>query len=295
MKMKKKIWHGLFVLLCLFILMLPAKASSIPAERQKPLLVDDAGLLTTEESTALLEKLEEISQRQQNEVAIVTVNSLDGKTAQAYADDYYDYNGYGYGENDDGILLLISMGERKWAISTYGYCHLTAFTDAGISYISNEFQMKLSSGKYAQAFDCFADLCDQFLTQAATGEPYDVGNMPSGHVAPFWLFVDILIGFLISFFMVRRKAGSLKSVVKQDSAKAYTREGSMTSGWQVISSSTVSLPSGAFSGDTPTSSHPPLPEEVLSYQFFRTFTWRKQRFLLTDSRKVLMKQKNLLF
>ena len=50
MKMKKKIWHGLFVLLCLFILMLPAKASSIPAERQKPLLVDDAGLLTTEES-----------------------------------------------------------------------------------------------------------------------------------------------------------------------------------------------------------------------------------------------------
>ena len=107
MKMKKKIWHGLFVLLCLFILMLPAIASSIPAERQKPLLVDDAGLLTTEESTALLEKLEEISQRQQNEVAIVTVNSLDGKTAQAYADDYYDYNRYGYGENDDGIVLVI--------------------------------------------------------------------------------------------------------------------------------------------------------------------------------------------
>lgn len=85
-------------------------------------------------------------------MAIVTVNSLDGKTAQAYADDYYDYNGYGYGENDDGILLLISMGERKWAISTYGYCHLTAFTDAGISYISNEFQRKLSSGKYASGF-----------------------------------------------------------------------------------------------------------------------------------------------
>ena len=91
---KENMARGLFVLLCLFILMLPAKASSIPAERQKPLLVDDAGLLTTEESTALLEKLEEISQRQQNEVAIVTVNSLDGKTAQAYADDYDDYKWY---------------------------------------------------------------------------------------------------------------------------------------------------------------------------------------------------------
>lgn len=167
MNMKKKTWHMLSALLCLFILMLPAKASSIPAERQKPLLVDDAGLLTTEESTALLEKLEEISQRQQNEVAIVTVNSLDGKTAQAYADDYYDYNGYGYGENDDGILLLISMGERKWAISTYGYCHLTAFTDAGISYISNEFQRKTQQWKICTGFLTASPICaDQFLTQA---------------------------------------------------------------------------------------------------------------------------------
>ena len=41
-----------------------------------------------------------------------------GKTAEAYADDYYDYNGYGYGENDDGLLLLVSMGEREWAITT---------------------------------------------------------------------------------------------------------------------------------------------------------------------------------
>ena len=227
MKVKKKTWHMLSALLCLFILMLPAKASSIPAERQKPLLVDDAGLLTTEESTALLEKLEEISQRQQNEVAVVTVNSIDGKTAQAYADDYYDYNGYGYGENDDGILLLISMGERKWAISTYGYCHLTAFTDAGISYISNEFQRKLSSGKYAQAFDCFADLCDQFLTQAKEGEPYDTDNLPKGSVAFVWLPIDIIIGCIIAFFRAQGKKKRLKTVRKKVSARDYIVQGSL--------------------------------------------------------------------
>ena len=231
MKTKKKIWCCLFSLLWIFVLIFPVMASEIPdipTERQKPLLVDEAGLLSEEESSTLINKLEEISQRQENEVAVVTVNSLEGKTAEAYADDYYDYNGYGYGENDDGLLLLVSMGEREWAVTTYGYCHTVAFTDAGLDYISSEFRRKLSSGEYAKAFDCFADLCDDFLTQAATGEPYDVDNMPKGKVSPFWLYTDLVVAFFISFGIVKGKARNLKSVKKQESAKAYERSGSLS-------------------------------------------------------------------
>ena len=231
MKTKKKIWCCLFSLLWMFVLIFPVMASEIPdipTERQKPLLVDEAGLLSEEESSTLINKLEEISQRQKNEVAVVTVNSLEGKTAEAYADDYYDYNGYGYGENDDGLLLLVSMGEREWAVTAYGYCHTVAFTDAGLDYISSEFRRKLSSGEYAKAFDCFADLCDDFLTQAATGEPYDVDNMPKGKVSPFWLYTDLVVAFFISFGIVKGKSRNLKSVKKQESAKAYERRGSLS-------------------------------------------------------------------
>lgn len=231
MKTKKKKWCCLFSLLWMFVLIFPVMASEIPdipTERQKPLLVDEAGLLSEEESSTLINKLEEISQRQKNEVAVVTVNSLEGKTAEAYADDYYDYNGYGYGENDDGLLLLVSMGEREWAVTTYGYCHTVAFTDAGLDYISSEFRRKLSSGEYAKAFDCFADLCDDFLTQAATGEPYDVDNMPKGKVSPFWLYTDLVVAFFISFGIVKGKSRNLKSVKKQESAKAYERRGSLS-------------------------------------------------------------------
>lgn len=231
MKTKKKIWCCLFSLLWMFVLIFPVMASEIPdipTERQKPLLVDEAGLLSEEESSILINKLEEISQRQKNEVAVVTVNSLEGKTAEAYADDYYDYNGYGYGENDDGLLLLVSMGEREWAVTTYGYCHTVAFTDAGLDYISSEFRRKLSSGEYAKAFACFADLCDDFLTQAATGEPYDVDNMPKGKVSPFWLYTDLVVAFFISFGIVKGKSRNLKSVKKQESAKAYERRGSLS-------------------------------------------------------------------
>ena len=46
-------------------------------------------------------------------LAVVTVNSLEGKTAEAYADDYYDYNGYGYGENDDGLFASGKHGRKR--------------------------------------------------------------------------------------------------------------------------------------------------------------------------------------
>ena len=46
MKTKKKIWCCLFSLLWMFVLIFPVMASEIPdipTERQKPLLVDEAG------------------------------------------------------------------------------------------------------------------------------------------------------------------------------------------------------------------------------------------------------------
>lgn len=133
-------WYSLLSVLWIFILVFPVMASEIPEERQKPLLVDEAGLLTEEESSALLNKLEDISRRYENEVGIVTVNSLEGKTAEAYADDYYVTMDMDMEKMTMAFLLLISMGEREWAISTYGYSHTTAFTDAGLEYIRGEFQ-----------------------------------------------------------------------------------------------------------------------------------------------------------
>lgn len=202
------------------------ETGGIPEARLLPRLVDNTDLLTDAEKEALLKQLDEISERQQCDVVIVVVNSLGGKNEEAYADDYYDYNGYGFGEDADGLLLLVSMDERKWAISTCGY-GVTAFTDAGQTYLIHKFKPLLSSGDYAAAFTVFAEMSDEFITQAKKGEPYDIDNIPRGTVSPFWIFGDLLIGFVIALLWGLRKKAKLKSVRKKASANDYTKPGSI--------------------------------------------------------------------
>lgn len=204
-------------------------------------LKDEAGLLSDDEAGSLLAQLDEISERQNCDVIVVTVASLDGKTAESYADDYFDFNGYGLGQDGDGILLLLSMEDRDWAISTHGFA-ITAFTDAGQSYMTDHFLSYISAGEYAQGFQKYAELCDQFLTQAKEGEPYDTDNLPKGSVAFVWLPIDIVIGCIIAFFRAQGKKKRLKTVRKKVSARDYIVQGSLKArtGREILLNRTVS-------------------------------------------------------
>lgn len=242
--MKKRIFALLLTLTMLALSGVAAYAeySSIPSERQLDLLVDEAGLLDGEEAASLLETLEEISERQQLEVAVVTVNDIGYKTPTEFADDFYDYNGYGYGENDDGILLLLNMGERDWAITTYGsaiqifrqYAQNSIMQDSGVlSYLGN--------GDYYEAFMTFAKECDNCISSAGdgSGENYDyyynynynypdeyTPSSPSYTVTeksfPFLkILTCILLGFVASFIIMKLVAAPLKSVKSKSGADDY--------------------------------------------------------------------------
>ena len=190
-------------------------------------VVDMAELLSDSEKTALLSKLDEISERQKLDIVVLTVNTLDGKTPRDYADDFYDYNGYGFGENKDGILLLVSMEDRDWWISTTGY-GITALTDAGIEYISEKFLSDLSDGDYAQAFTTYAELCDQFITQAKTGESYDTGNMPKEPFNVAWnILVAFVIGLVVAVIVTSIMKKQLKTVQLKSEANNYVKANSM--------------------------------------------------------------------
>ena len=194
--------------------------NNIPDKRLFDRIVDNADILTDSEEKSLLSKADEISERQKCDIAIVTVNSIEGKTPTEYTDDFFDYNGYGIGQNKDGILFLIAMNEHEWAISTHGY-GITAFTDAGQKYMMKDVITNLSSGKYEKAFSVFLDYCDDYLTQAYTGTPYDSGNLPKEPVSSIWILGSLCIGAVIAFIILSTWKKQLKTVEMQNCADNY--------------------------------------------------------------------------
>lgn len=219
--MKKKLTVALLVAIIFLIQGFSyAAEANIVNERLLPRLVDDANLLIETEFNGLLNKLDTISESQGIDIIVVTVNSLEGNSPTEFADDVYDYNGFGFGPNADGILLLLSMEERDWAISTTGY-GITVFTDAGQGYIIDEMLPYLGDGEYYEAFNRFADLCEEFVLKAKTGDPYDVKNLPKKPLGAKWVFISLAIGLILAFIITGAMKNKLKSVRTQSAAANY--------------------------------------------------------------------------
>ncbi len=211
-------------------------SQTIPADRQKPRLVDDADILTEYEEDKLLEKLDETSERLKCDVAVVTVESLDGKTAQAFADDYYDYNGYGYGPGDDGVLLAVAMYERKWAISTYGLAH-KAINDAAMSYMTDNFAEYLTDDEYYDAFNRYCSDCDSIITKYENGEVFTEHDAKGSLPVVKYILISLLVGVLLALIITLCLRSKLKTVRSKSGASDYTVPGSM----QITNSSDMYL------------------------------------------------------
>ncbi len=199
-------------------------ADAAEASGRGPRVVDRADLLGDYEEEDLSAELDEISVRQQADLVVVTVDSLEGASAADYADDFYDNNGYGFGEERDGILFLISMEERDWYLSTSGY-GITAFTDAGLEYLSEKFLPSLSDGDYAEAFHIFAEQCDDYLTQARAGTPYDADHIPTepfSHVGA--LLIAVAVGFVTALIATGTMRLQLHSVGSEAGADGYMKK-----------------------------------------------------------------------
>ena len=213
----------------LTVCVLLAMSLSIRASEVLPLF-DEPDLMTDAQEASLAAKLERISEQYQMEVIVAAFETIDGASPMDYADDFYDYNGYGYGENRDGLILIVVMDSRDWWISTRGSA-ITAFTDAGIEYIGDQIVPYMSAGDFAGAFDAFADQCKTFMVQAKTGDPFDVHNLPKPPKEPFntgmALVIAVVGGLVIGLLYTGKLKGQLQSVQAQRAASGYVKQNSL--------------------------------------------------------------------
>lgn len=226
--MRKKIFSALAALSLVLALGLSAYAEEIPAsthtipdERLIDRVTDTASVLTAEELSSLNARADEVSEAYLCDVAVAFVSGTDGMGVQSYADDYYDYNGFG--GDDSGILLLVDVTGRQYAVSTYG-CGAYAFTDAGQSYMDEKYLPYLSAGDWAGAADAFISASAELLAAAQNGSPYDTGSMPRGSFPVMWIAIDLIAGLVLAFIPVGIMKKKLKTVEAQSGAESYVAE-----------------------------------------------------------------------
>lgn len=187
----------------------------VPDHRLKERLVDDADLLTKDQEERILEQLDAISKAKEMDVVIYTTDSFDQPTVVDAADDYFAYNGFGVGEDREGILMFVCMNTRDLYFATHGPNTISKFTDNTISKMVGEVGPYLTQEQYGEACEKYIELVDY-----NTEDHYN--------------FIA-LIGAIIAFFIGGISVGSakvaghrrqLKSVRYKSEANNYVRPGS---------------------------------------------------------------------
>lgn len=210
------------------------------ADTNLPRVVDNANLLTVEEESNLEKSIAKISKEYEFDIVILTLPNLyysDGygggtyKSPEAYADDYFDYKGYGYGKKGqrtdrDGIIFLVSMQSRDYHFGTCGTGLDIISQDYGLVEFEDRIVPDLSNGEYYDAFKEYVSLTKIFLEQAEKGRPYSsIHRYRTGPETVLAIIgrivLSLIVGLIVALIYVSSLKSKMSTVNKKYQAKEY--------------------------------------------------------------------------
>lgn len=181
-------------ILCLLIILL----SSFNAMADGYLIFDGADLFNTEERGELNQRLQYISDLYDMDILIVTTEDAQGKNSRNYADDYFDYGGYGRNESYDGMLFLIDLDNREIYISTSGRA-IEYLNDRDIENILDKvFERGILEGDFHMASSTFIDQTNSILNKK-------LGENTLTYLEAFVSLTIGIVGALAFFIIVENK------------------------------------------------------------------------------------------
>ena len=220
--MKKKSILSLLLALCL---VLSLGGAALASNRiTMPHVTDAAGLLTNEEVMALEAQAEQIAEDYGCAPYILVVENY-----RDYEDTYdvreagmnlYERWGLGYGPEKNGLLLILSMAERDYALVTYGSVTHRAFTDYGQNALREQFLDNFRNDDWAGGFRDYLDGCAWLLEQARNGTPYDVNTAPKGF-NPLILVIPLVLALAVCLVLTAQ----MKTAKRKTEAGDYMVQG----------------------------------------------------------------------
>ncbi|UCH92343.1 MAG: TPM domain-containing protein [Candidatus Aminicenantes bacterium] len=123
----------LWTVVLVFFFSQPLAALKVPKKTGRR-VNDFAGILTNSQETSLENLLRDTEQKTSSQVALLTIPSLEGEVLEEFSLKVTEEWELGQEEFDNGVLVLVAMGERKIRIEV-GYGLEPILTDAKSNYI----------------------------------------------------------------------------------------------------------------------------------------------------------------
>ena len=207
----------LFSLLAALIIVCSVSPVMAAGER---LVNDEAGVLTEEQTQELEARLTGIADAYDFDPVIVFTTDS-GSDIVSYSDDYFDYNGYGRGDNHTGILMAIDVTRNERYLSTCGDC-IEAYSDKVISYIGPDLAESADARAYYELAVKFADYAEGIMSVYRTKGKYTVPYKMTNQE----LFIVALISLAIAAFAMHIAKASTDDAVTPVNADIYAEGGS---------------------------------------------------------------------
>ena len=179
------------LLICTFLVMgsMAVWADQTGAVSGQPRVFDQAGLFSETEIIQLEEKIAQCRKSTKMDVVIVSAYADGERSAEEYADDYYDYGGFGVGKKASGVLLLYYMdgpGQPggECYISTTGTM-INMLTDERIESILDDVYGDLGNRDFAGAAEHFLEDVKAYVKEGVESGQYtydrDTGEIVRYH------------------------------------------------------------------------------------------------------------------
>lgn len=157
--MKQRRWVAALaaaVLLCAFVC-LPAAAAKVAEPTERFYVNDFAGVLDQDTCDYLVEQNQALEEATGAQIVITTVDFLDGMEIEDYAYTMFNQWGIGSKEKNNGVLLLLAIGEDNyWAVTGSGLeksLSASILGDLLFEYLEEDFAAKDYSAGVKKTFD----------------------------------------------------------------------------------------------------------------------------------------------
>jgi uncharacterized protein len=186
-------------------------------------IVDNAGLLSASEKAKLTAMIDAVSNGYRFDLVIVTEKSIDGASLMEYADDFFDYNGYGFGDNFDGCLFILVIDEREFWFSSTGKGNKILESYAGVK-LEQDVIKYLKEDRYFDAYLSYVENWELFLQLEAVGRNYNF-------IYRWNILITViawLLSFGIAFLVIASWKGSMNTALAKTQAASYMVTGSLS-------------------------------------------------------------------